>query len=752
MCSFHLPADNFFKHLNSDNSTSTVDAPLEATDKIVLKCLTWNLEGLKRNLFSLKYFTELTDADLVFLSEQNIFTHDVLPLMAHLSTKYSFYVNSEDMHDPEASFTKSKTHGGTMILWRKSLEPYVSIFPTSSTAFLPLIYSPPSSQPSVHIALYLPTSGQETEFIDQITELKLKIKEILLIYPGAILFLRGDSNVNPNNKPRARIFKNFCDELKLKNVLINHKTYHHFLGNGAFDSSIDVILHSLSAPSPEEIRQTFCQNTYPEVDSHHDPIASAVSLPCMPVPDKHKDLVSAPRVAHTRYKICWNDDHITDYKAQVGSHLARLRNAWLIPGSSLTISALIDVTNQILSEAAKDTNHHVPLLSTFKPKYLKPSKELQEAKIQLKAAHKALKKAKNTKAIDVNVRETEFKSARHSYRLLCRTELQKDDLKRDSDLFSVFSTSAPTIFKSIRALKTSAAASVPYLTVGEADGVYERTYPADMVGDGLYESISSLKSQDKPSLLSSSNFKEWSKDCKYILTISEKQVDIPPITLEQSTTILHKMKPHVIDFWSITPTHFLNAGQEGVLHFNFLMNKLIVNLNTSTARELNTVLALLLYKGHGKSKTSDRSYRTISTCPVLAKALDMYVHDLFVDLWNYAQADTQYLGQGSSHDLASLLVSEAVQHSLFSSKQPVYLLFLDARSAFDTVVIEFLIRNLYNTGQTGNSLHYLMNRLANRVTYCGWGGEIMGPIHDQHGLEQGEKTLGTCTKSITIPA
>ena len=329
----------------------------------------------------------------------------------------------------------------------------------------------------------------------------MKIKEILSKYPGAVLFLRGDSNVNPNNKPRSRIFSNFCDELKLKNVPIHHKTYHHFLGQGAFDSSIDVILHSLSAPSPEKSSQTFCQNIYPEVDSHHDPIASAVSLPCLPIPDKHKHLVSAPRVPHIRHKICWNEDDIPDYKAQVGTHLARLRSAWIIPNTSLTISTLIDVTNKILSEAAKNTNHFISLQSTPKPKYLKPSKELQEAKIKLKAAHNAFKKARNSRAININHRETEFKQARHAYRLMCRTELHKDDLKRDSDLFSVFSSSAPPIFKSIRSLKTSAI----------------------------------------------SNFMEWSKDCKYILAISEQQVDIPPISLEQSTTILHKMKPHVID-------------------------------------------------------------------------------------------------------------------------------------------------------------------------------------------------------------
>ena len=102
------------------------------------------------------------------------------------------------------------------------------------------------------------------------------------------------------------------------------------------------------------------------------------------------------------------------------------------------------------------------------------------------------------------------------------------------------------------------------------------------------------------------------------------------------------MKPSVIDFWSITPLHFINAGKEGPIHFNFLMNKIIYEINTSSIEELNTVIALLLHKGHSKPKTSDRAYRTISTCPVLSKALDIYLHDLFIDLWNSAQAETQY--------------------------------------------------------------------------------------------------------------
>ena len=67
----------------------------------------------------------------------------------------------------------------------------------------------------------------------------------------------------------------------------------------------------------------------------------------------------------------------------------------------------------------------------------------------------------------------------------------------------------------------------------------------------------------------------------------------------------------------------------------------------------------------------------------------------------------------------------------------MYLLFLDAKSAFDTVVTQFLIRNLYLTGMNGTSLIYFDNRLKNRTTFCEWDKVLMGPIDDEHGLEQG---------------
>ena len=56
---------------------------------------------------------------------------------------------------------------------------------------------------------------------------------------------------------------------------------------------------------------------------------------------------------------------------------------------------------------------------------------------------------------------------------------------------------------------------------------------------------------------------------------------------------------------------------------------------------------------------------------------------------------------------------ETIQYSLHNSSTPLYVLYLDAKSAFDLVVRELLVRNLYFSGTKGESLLYFNERLKN---------------------------------------
>ena len=113
------------------------------------------------------------------------------------------------------------------------------------------------------------------------------------------------------------------------------------------------------------------------------------------------------------------------------------------------------------------------------------------------------------------------------------------------------------------------------------------------------------------------------------------------------------------------------------------------------------------------------------------------MRDLYLDQWNALQANTQYQGSGSSHELASLLVTEVIQFSLNVSNKPVYLLALDAQSAFDRCLRQILCCELFKAEVLGGAINIVDKRLENRKTVYEWDGTMMGPSPDGTGFEQG---------------
>ena len=127
--------------------------------------MTWNIEGFRRNLHSLKHFTVLYEPNLIFLSEPHLLQCDAFVTLQPFLGCYSFHLNSEDLHTPEIALEKSRTKGGTMILWQSSLDPFVTIIPTSSPSVAAIILRVPGYSITAHLAIYLPTSGQEVQFM-----------------------------------------------------------------------------------------------------------------------------------------------------------------------------------------------------------------------------------------------------------------------------------------------------------------------------------------------------------------------------------------------------------------------------------------------------------------------------------------------------------------------------------------------------------------------------------------------------------
>ena len=669
--------------------------------------------------------------DFIFLAEPQIFLSDLSGCMAIFADEYNIELNSEDKNDVDIAMTRTRAKGGTAILWKRSLDCHVRALPSPSPAFLPIMYSPPGSPISIHIALYLPTSGREDDFFEHLSQLKACIDELSETYKDSLIYIRGDGNVNRNNTERYKIFSSFLSSSNLRYVPTNHTTYHHFLGEGSFDSDIDIILQPSNFSSSETVTSIHCNKVFADIDSHHDIIISKLVLPAAESTDP--EIKKAPKVHNTRNKIIWSEEGIVRYQTEVANKLSELRKTWLNPLSKTSLSVLLYKTCQVLKTTAMATNKSIDLSVSRKPKVKRIPEEIRVSMTTLKAAHGD----KVSATVHRNVSQLEaatkaLQGAKKAHRSLVRKFRVREQTQLNRKLYYILKNNPTAAFNIIKKSKASCNSfQVPHIMV---EG---KKYGGDMVIDGFYASLLKLKSLDEIDLAANPDNDDLQADYLNIKYLCNNKTDLPPIALSKSSSILKRIKPAVSDFNSITAKHFINAGLAGFVHFNLVLNAFIIDVNNATVEELNSVYALLLYKGHKKDRTVDSSYRTISTCPLIAKGLDMYVRDLFISKWNSKQADTQYQGDGSSHELASLLITEAVQTSRYVLKQPIFLLFLDARSAFDNVVTPYLIRQLYMSGMEGNSLLYIDNRLTNRLSFLEFNKETVGPIHDECGLEQG---------------
>ena len=218
----------------------------------------------------------------MFLSEPQLYKCDARLALAPLLPTYCYHLNSEDEYHPDLALDRRQAHGGTLALWHSALDPFISILPTSSPAVLPLLLSIPGLTPSIHVGIYLPTSGREEHFVVALAALTAVLESVLDDHHGLPVYIRGDANVNPSNLPRVQLFSNFLSQFNLLNLPLHHPTHHHFTGDGAYDTQLDVLLFRGVSEQAESLLSVICGKVNTLILSHHDMVVS--TLPCNSVP------------------------------------------------------------------------------------------------------------------------------------------------------------------------------------------------------------------------------------------------------------------------------------------------------------------------------------------------------------------------------------------------------------------------------------------------------------------------------------
>ena len=98
--------------------------------------ISWNIEGLSKNYYTLFHLVKKLSPMLIFISEPQIYKCDISPLIHPFTDSYSIHLNSEDVHDMELPLTHPRAKGGTLIMWHSSLSPHLKVLDTSSPSFV----------------------------------------------------------------------------------------------------------------------------------------------------------------------------------------------------------------------------------------------------------------------------------------------------------------------------------------------------------------------------------------------------------------------------------------------------------------------------------------------------------------------------------------------------------------------------------------------------------------------------------------
>ena len=354
-----------------------------------------------------------------------------------LQHQYSWFLNSEDYHDQDVSLFSQKAFGGTLILWKREHDPFVKIQSPCSSSFLLMEFSPPGLPATLHVCVYLPTAGKDGLFVDNLAQLTLAIEKFRDNYPDHICYFRGDFNVSKKNQKRTSLLQQFCSDFDLKEVEIQHPTYHHFMGTWESDSHLDRFLYSDYSKFSESLVKIHCKLENPLVSSHHDLIVTVFALPHEPVLSvATTSNITAPIVRNTRVRIKWSELGIQQYQDLVSAQLSRTWDMWSDPISMPSLSVLLQSTNSILSTAASLTNTKIDLGVSPKQQQVKISKKIQQSQRALLKQHRSLQAASKTMTADeIFNLKNDFLKARSEHRKLERKIKAREKYKQTPVLY-----------------------------------------------------------------------------------------------------------------------------------------------------------------------------------------------------------------------------------------------------------------------------------------------------------------------------
>ena len=640
---------------------------------------------------------------------------------------YVFHTTAADTFlPPEDILLKSgPTWHGTALGWHTSFSSHVTKLQIVSSRFCGIKLQNEHIE-IIAYTVYLPTSGQDDEFLEELSLLTHDILSNSTIKSIIIIGIDANCSIKSTNR-RQDAFAAFKKELNLKTIVPgNSPTFHH--NNGTSESQIDHIL--TNNMNIVTFNKQLCKNDDHENLSSHDAIIGTINMEYrisndeVDYSDTYKDF--RPK------NIIWEEEN-QDYQNMTVKMIGELLSTYDLPEHLPALAEMFSNTIALCAEKCFKLKVSKKPQTKQTPKF---SNTLQMAYAKHKKVCKEWRKAGRPAASNHPAKIAKKESQRQIQRLTREEEAHNAKLQHD-DLMDTFQRNISEVcnkLKKIRGDKTK------QTNIQQLD-TFLGQYNGDNILEGFRANTEHLCSDKQDKDFSEKFLHQCTEDIQIISDISNSEpLTIPPITLQTLKNIIFKKLKlnKACDIYKLTTEHLRYAGDNLLSLLVILINRVIKDIHYLSAAEFKMSLASVIYKGKDKPKNHHKSYRLVRVCPLICRIIDEHIRPMAVEISKPNQSNNQYGFTDNISYLLGALQRHEAQKYCIDKKTTFFGCSLDGDSAFEVVSRIIQQRELYFSGETGQLSSYNSGCYKNTQTCIKMNGKTSQPLREELGVGQGK--------------
>ena len=636
---------------------------------------------------------------------------------------------------------------GTSLGWKKSVEKLITKVNVVSDRFCGVKYETKSDSSVIAYTAYLPTSGQDEQFIEVLSLLSFDI--IQNNTENSIIIIGTDSNVSKkSSKRRQDAMRVFLDSFHLSSIMKNENpTFHH--NNGTSESQIDHIYIFVPEKSKVQIdfKEHLCLKNNPTNISSHDVIVGEINLP-EPIEESETEDYSSSYTPFVVKKPIWNTSGMEGYQIQTDRVLLELTNSF---DKLEFIPILCEMfANALVMSAEKN-------FDTISPKERKVGKKLPYFSSQYKEAHKRHKKTceewrKAGRPSDsTHPAKASVLQSRRGVQQIRRQEETSHAIKNHEYLMNTFENDINKVYSKLKQIRGEDIRNNEIHFIETLNGKYS----GKNVLEGFRKNTEMMCNEDESSQSYDNEFYKMAVfDDMIIFDITENEdTQIPHMNLTRLKDILFKKLKlnKACDVFKLTVEHLRNVGDNSLLLILKLLNSIIDNVNFLSSPQLNTSIASVVYKAKGKPLFHHKSHRLVRVTPLFGRLIDEHMRPDLVSIVRPMQNTNQYgFTETVSYLMGALQRHEGEKYCV-DMKKTFFGCSLDGDSAFEVVNRTIQTRELYCAGEAGQYWQASHYSYKNSLTRIKMNGMLSRSIEESLGVKQGRNKSSDHYKVYIAP-